>query len=495
MFKTHLAVLVGLLLVVAVGQVWATNTGKLVSVGNWVFIDKDPGNVMTDPWLENNPASPDEGIPNVKVTLYVSTSDTPAGPWEICPLGLDNDGVKDGVTRTDASGHYRFEALPSDDYYMVVVDTTTLPAGLTQTYNRSDDLDGVANNSAAVSLVSSTEIATEWIDYSSDPPYPYNYDGDLSFDFGYSAPLPCSIGDRVWWDEDGLANQNETDAAHALNGWTVQLFAGVYNAANDTWAPAATPSATQVTGTGGTPTDPAASGGWYLFGGLAPGTWFVKVTPISTDWTQTYDLDGIAGESANLAKVTLAGGQNLRNVDFGYVKGTHDNGGGDLITVTQGGWGAKPSGNNPAAFLRDAFLAGTIWSVTIGNQTGGNYSLTFTSQKQIETFLPQGGTAKALTSSTNYSPKNVLAGQVLAMSLNLWFYDYPGTLKIASGPFANGTRTAADLLSIANRVLGGDLSALPAGMTISQLNDACTRFNENFDNGANKGFLIVPPTP
>ena len=40
-------------------------------------------------------------------------------------------------------------------------------------------------------------------------------------------------------------------------------------------------------------------------------------------------------------------------------------------------------------------------------------------------------------------------------------------------------------------VLGGNTAALPAGVSLSMLNDVMTRINENFDNGTtNNGFLV-----
>ncbi|KAA0259632.1 MAG: choice-of-anchor A family protein [Chlorobiota bacterium] len=60
---------------------------------------------------------------------------------------------------------------------------------------------------------------------------------------------------------------------------------------------------------------------------------------------------------------------------------------------------------------------------------------------------------------------------------------------IKSGTFAG--MTVNDFLAIANTAIGGGTT----GYTYSQINDAATKINENFDNGnQNKGFLGCPPT-
>jgi hypothetical protein len=188
-------------------------------------------------------------------------------------------------------------------------------------------------------------------------------------------------------------------------------------------------------------------------------------------------------------------------------------------TFTQGGWGATPNGNNPAMLLQSNFT--TVYPtcpsknyapttpdsfcVTIGI-TGepGKYFLRFagsatTRSNAVRNFLPAGGTPKALKASANNptsSGAGVFAGQVLAVQLAVDFSTRgiitPGlaSLKVAPGnPLAG--QTVAQVLAIANRVLGGDPAAVPPGMSIAGLNQVVTRINENFDNGTtNNGFLV-----
>jgi hypothetical protein len=162
---------------------------------------------------------------------------------------------------------------------------------------------------------------------------------------------------------------------------------------------------------------------------------------------------------------------------------------GNFTTYTQGGWGAPPHGGNPGALLKKYFS--TVYpggSVTIGGVSTGGYTLTFTGQPQIQTFLPQGGTPGVLTANATNptsSSAGVFAGQVLALQLNIDFsaagITAPGlgSLVVSGGPL-NGY-TYLQVLNLANAVLGGETSALPPGVTVSNLNDIVTLLNQSFD--------------
>jgi hypothetical protein len=46
------------------------------------------------------------------------------------------------------------------------------------------------------------------------------------------------------------------------------------------------------------------------------------------------------------------------------------------------------------------------------------------------------------------------------------------------------------VLTLANRVIGGETSALSSGLSLSELNGIVTSINENYDNGTvDQGFL------
>jgi len=165
---------------------------------------------------------------------------------------------------------------------------------------------------------------------------------------------------------------------------------------------------------------------------------------------------------------------------------------GRLNTVTMGGWGAEPNGQNNGTYLHNNFgsLGG---SVSIG--CNGGYKLTFTTAQAITNFLPASGKPAVLKASAVNLPelKNTLAGQVLALTLNVRFDATDpnfgqggqslGGMYITSGVFAG--KTVSELLTIANNVLGGCSNAYAPDV----VSDAAMKINENYDNGANNGFL------
>ena len=147
-------------------------------------------------------------------------------------------------------------------------------------------------------------------------------------------------------------------------------------------------------------------------------------------------------------------------------------------TVTQGGWHANPHGNNPGALLAKDFPTVYPSGVTIG----GNFTLTFDSAAAVRAFLPAGGTPGVLTSSATdptASAAGVFAGQVLALQLNVDLEHY-GTVVISGTGTTLDGKTVADVLAAANIALGG--GPLPAGFTISTLNDFVDSLNQKFDN-------------
>lgn len=147
-------------------------------------------------------------------------------------------------------------------------------------------------------------------------------------------------------------------------------------------------------------------------------------------------------------------------------------------TVTQGGWGAAPHGNNPGAFLYAHFPSG-------GVVIGGLNTLTFTTPQAITNFLPQGGPPSFLNSSATNpttSSAGVFAGQVLALELNVLLNNYGSVIITGTGTPFDG-KTVAMFLAAANVALGN--GSLPAGISsISQLNDLADFLNSQFDNCA-----------
>jgi hypothetical protein len=254
-----------------------------------------------------------------------------------------------------------------------------------------------------------------------------------------------------------------------------------------------------VLSTGGSASTQA--NGSYAFGDLRGGSYTLGAPSTAFGYLLV---------TAPTLTITLPAGQSLANLNFGYAAPPPA----AFVTYTQGGWGAPPNGNNPGMLLQTNFnavystcpsktsspttTANTCVTIGIPGETG-RFFLRFTSSTAVMNFLPAGGAPKALKASANNptsSAAGVFAGQVLAAQLAVNFSNAgvitPGlaSLKVASGhPLAG--QTVSQVLAIANRVLGGDLAALPPGMSISALNNVMTRINENFDNGTtNNGFLV-----
>jgi len=167
-------------------------------------------------------------------------------------------------------------------------------------------------------------------------------------------------------------------------------------------------------------------------------------------------------------------------------------------TQTQGGWGAKPAGNNPGTYLHAHFDATFSGGLTLGCYPN-NYYIRLTSAQAVTDLLPVGGTPSTLkTNATNPAAlKNVLVGQLVALKLSVSFDASDanfgqssvalGDMIIGSGTFKGFT--VAAFLATAEDVLGGCSNAY----TPQQLNETATLINQNFDDGTtNSGFLICP---
>lgn len=221
--------------------------------------------------------------------------------------------------------------------------------------------------------------------------------------------------------------------------------------------------------TGGTVTS---SGNLLVF---TPAVGFVGTT------TFTYTLsDGHGGTDVATVTITVTAPPTCTLTGF--------------TTYTQGGWGAKPNGNNPAKLLQTNFARvypdGYV-------RIGGNKTLTFTSSTAIGNFLAAGGSPGVLTSSASNptsSSAGVFAGQVLAMQLNLDFSE-AGVTKPGLGDLVYQGYSVRDIVAAANAVLGGDTSILAGfGLSVSDVNDIIDSLNQNFDNGTqNLGVLSCPP--
>ncbi len=233
--------------------------------------------------------------------------------------------------------------------------------------------------------------------------------------------------------------------------------------------------------------------GYYQFTNLPAGTYTITETQ-PTGYQDGKDTQGTPGTGTAgndvFSTIALAAGVNGVNNNFGELISLSG-----YTTYTQGGWGATPNGSNPGAILANSFASIYPSGVVIG----GTKTAKFTSAKAIENFLPASGTPSVLTGSSQNptsTAAGVFAGQVLALRLSVDFSNAGKTkvglasLKVASGGKLVGW-TVAQVLDLANKVLGGNTGALPAGCSISDLNNVVDKINNNFDGGTqNLGFLV-----
>ena len=217
------------------------------SIGDFVWTDLD-GDGIQDPG--------ETGIPGVDVTITTTVAGLPMTY----------------AATTDAFGGYSVAGLPLG-LYTVTVDPTTLPAGVTQTY----DNDGTATaNTSAVTLTSLAPTS------------------DVQ-DFGYRGA--GSIGDRIWNDLDGDGVQDAGEPGIPGVTVTATLTAGVFSVVYTT-----------TTGPDGS----------YMFGNLPLGDYAVAVdtATLPAGVVQTGDPDATKN---NASAVTLTAGSPTSLVqDFGY---------------------------------------------------------------------------------------------------------------------------------------------------------------------------------
>ncbi len=223
------------------------------------------GTIGDTVWYDNNrngirePVEP--GLGGVTVTLSL------AGADGVCS---DDDTVV-ATKVTNPNGSYLFTGV-GVGVYCVRVDDTTLPGGLT--------------------LVSGTDphgpiALMEGEDY-------------LKADFGYAGDQ--AIGDRVWSDADGDGVQDAGEVG--IGGVTLDLLSagedGQCGTADDAVVSSTTTNAAGV----------------YLFTGMGPGAFCVRVTDtagVLTGLTQT-------GGTNPHGPITLAAGQSYLDADFGYQR-------------------------------------------------------------------------------------------------------------------------------------------------------------------------------
>ena len=300
------------------------------TIGDTIFLDAN----------NNGKYDVGEGITGVTVML---TSD------------FDGDGMLETQsTVTDANGQYLFTGLITNNgkgagvQYTVSVDSTTLPADVSQTV----DPDGVLSNNSIITLTDATPI-------------------NLLQDFGYRGT--ASVGDTVWFDanNDGIQGANEPGITGAKV--TVVWFGqdGIEGNADDV-----------------TTTTVTAGNGFWQVTGLPVGNYRATVDTATLPNglnVQTYDLDGTATPSTT--PFTLVLSQNRVDVDFGY-RGTAKLG--DTVWVDLNGDGIQTP-NEPGIPHATVTL---VWygpdGVLGGNDDATLTTITDSNGKYQFTDLPSG---------------------------------------------------------------------------------------------------------
>ncbi|MBD0257855.1 MAG: SprB repeat-containing protein, partial [Cytophagales bacterium] len=172
-------------------------------------------------------------------------------------------------------------------------------------------------------------------------------------------------------------------------------------------------------------------------------------------------------------------------------------------TQTQGGWGSKPSGNNPGTYLHANFDNAFPNDLVVG--CNGGYTLKLTSAQAVTNYLPGGGTPDKLSGNlidpAGYG--NNLAAQLVALTLSVGFDKYDAdfgasgvlleNLVITQGIFEGWT--VKELLVEANLALGG--CDRKTNATFSQIADALDAINNCYVDGTDQpcGYLKCPPQP
>ena len=176
---------------------------------------------------------------------------------------------------------------------------------------------------------------------------------------------------------------------------------------------------------------------------------------------------------------------------------------GVYCTRTQGGWGAECNGGNAGCILQNNFATVFPAGLTIG----GTFTIHFSSNIAVRDFLPAGETPGVLTANHTdpaSTEAGVFAGQLTALAINVAMGDagvagftdighliIPQGIDFPAGPFAG--YSVDQILALANQVLGGDLGALPAGISVSELSSVLNAINNNFDNCTDSDEYLVEP--
>ncbi|MEN9951868.1 MAG: hypothetical protein RLZZ520_136 [Bacteroidota bacterium] len=154
-------------------------------------------------------------------------------------------------------------------------------------------------------------------------------------------------------------------------------------------------------------------------------------------------------------------------------------------TLTQSGWDATGSSS---PLTNSWFAAKFPGGLIIGGTGNCGRFIKLTSAAAVRAMLPSSGVANILSQSwtnpSNKSVKNSLAGELVALTLNIALNPELGNAKIKSGPYMN--KTVNWLLAEANLKISSTTSK---SAELKSLSDACNKVNCSF--GKTKSGYVV----
>ncbi|MEI7685833.1 MAG: SdrD B-like domain-containing protein, partial [Planctomycetota bacterium] len=282
-----------------------------VTIGNQVWVDANADGVLD---------AGEPGIPNVQMQLFYAGPDGVFQPADlVTPVS---------TTTTNANGQYQFANL-IPGVYRVVVNTATLPNGITQ---QTFDRDGLGTPSSDTATLASGA-------------------SDFGFDFGYQGTtVNGSMGDTIWLDRNGDGVQQAGEPGLAGVGVTATWlgFDGVAGGGDDITYNATTDA-----------------NGNYRIGNLPSGNYIVGVVTatLPLNLQPTFDLDGTGTANVTSTTLSLNAGvvQNRTDADFGY-RGTASIG--DTVFYDVDGDGIQ--GNSAATGFEPGIAGVTVTAVFAG---------------------------------------------------------------------------------------------------------------------------------
>jgi uncharacterized repeat protein (TIGR01451 family) len=292
-------------------------------IGDTIYLDRDGGNDY----------DLGEGLEGARVDLYSDTN---------------GDGNYDAgeplifTTLTNENGQYFFGNLLAGNY-VVKVDTSTLPAGVSNTVDPDSGAPGNVANESGTNLTAG-EV-------------------DLAQDFGYAAVIPHTISGTLWRDTNASGTLETITETLRLADVTVVLYGANGNLV----------ATTTTDGSGN-----------YAFSGLPDSTYRVDVRDDANVLEGYWHSQGDQAQSsdgtskADPYTVTLSG-SDVNTVDFGYYRDPAQVG--NLVWLDRNNDGFQdadePGVQGIAVTLMITYTNGVTTTVGILSGPGGVYNFGF----------------------------------------------------------------------------------------------------------------------